>query len=175
MSSRPDTASTTPIRADEDARSKVLALIKDFRVAMMASIASDGTWHARPMAAAAVESDGEVWFFTDLHSPKVEEIGRDPRVLLTFADESGQTYVSLSGDAEVVRDTAKAKELWSEAARVWFPAGAEDPALGLVRVTVETAEYWDSPSSTMVLAYGYVKAITTGRRPDPGDTAKVTF
>jgi general stress protein 26 len=175
MTNRSDIHANDEAGTGDDARAKVFELLKDIRVAMMASKAPDGTWHARPMATAQARPEGELWFFTDLHSPKVDEIGREPRVLLTFADESGQTYVSISGEAEVVRDTAKARELWSEAARVWFPRGAEDPALGLVRVSVDTAEYWDSPSSTMVMAYGYLKAVTTGRRPNPGDTAKVTF
>lgn len=175
MTAQSDTPANDPARSSGDARAKVVDLLKDIRVAMMASKSPDGTWHARPMATAEASPGGELWFFTDLHSPKVDEIGRDPRVLLTFADESGQTYVSMSGEAEVVRDTQKARELWSEAARVWFPRGADDPALGLVRVSVDTAEYWDSPSSTMVMAYGYVKAVTTGRRPNPGDTEKVRF
>ena len=162
-------------RTDHEARDKVVALLRGIHVAMMATRGEDGTFHARPMATAQATFDGELWFFTDIRSPKVDEIARDPRVLLTFADESSQTYLSASGRAEVVRDTAKAKELWSEAARVWFPKGADDPSLGLVRVTMDVAEYWDGPSSTMVMALGYVKAVTTGRRPDPGENGTVRF
>lgn len=162
-------------RTDQEARDTVVELLKGIRVAMLATRGEAGTFHARPMATAQATFDGDLWFFTDIHSPKVDEIDRDPQVLLTFADESSQVYVSVSGRAEVVRDTAKAKELWSEAARVWFPKGPDDPSLGLVRVTVDVAEYWDSPSSAMVMAYGYVKAVTTGRRPDPGENETVRF
>jgi hypothetical protein len=37
------------------------------------------------------------------------------------------------------------------------------------------ATYWDAPSSAFVVAYGYVKAATTGARPNPGETAHVEF
>lgn len=163
------------MRNDQEAREKVIELLKGIPIAMMASKGSDGRMHARPMATSDAKFDGELWFFTDINSPKVEDLRRDPEVLLTYADEDRQHYVSVSGHAEVVRDTAKAKELWSEGVRVWFPKGAEDPSLALVRVTVDSAEYWDSPSSTMVYAYGYLKAVTTGERPHPGENATVRF
>jgi general stress protein 26 len=83
--------------------------------------------------------------------------------------------VSISGHAQVVRDLAKQKELWSEPLRVWFPGGPEAPEVALVKVTVDGAEYWDSPSSTFVHAYGYLKAVTTGKPPAPGENDKVDF
>ncbi len=55
------------------------------------------------------------------------------------------------------------------------PQGADDPALALVRVQVDIAEYWDSPSGTMLMAYGYVKAVTTGKRPDTGEVGTARF
>jgi hypothetical protein len=57
----------------------------------------------------------------------------------------------------------------------WFPQGPDDPEVALLKVSVDQAEYWDSPSSTMVYAYGYVKAKLTGQSPDPGDNAKIAF
>ncbi|MHB2169774.1 pyridoxamine 5'-phosphate oxidase family protein [Alsobacter sp. R-9] len=160
---------------DQGARDKVVELVTGIRVAMMATRGASGTLHARPMATAEAPFDGDLWFFTDVNSPKVEEIARDPQVLLAYSDERRQHYVSISGRAEVVRDTAKARELWSEGVRVRFPKGADDPALALVRVAVDVAEYWDSPSGTMLMAYGYVKAVATGKRPEAGENKTVRF
>ena len=47
--------------------------------------------------------------------------------------------------------------------------------IALIAVDVEGAEYWDSPSSTVLHAYGYVKAIATGTPPSGGENAKVSF
>jgi hypothetical protein len=40
---------------------------------------------------------------------------------------------------------------------------------------METAEYWESPSSAAVHAYGYMKAVMTGKPPSPGDVAHVNM
>jgi general stress protein 26 len=130
----------------------------------------------RPMRAVSTKNfDGTLWFFTDQPSPKAEEVRHDPRVLLAYSDPSKQNYVSLFGEGQVMRDPAKQKELWSEPLRAWFPDGPEDPKAGLLKVTIEGAEYWDAPSSTLVHAYGYVKARLTGEPPHPGANDKVEF
>ena len=158
---------------DEEGRKKVYSLIKDIRFAMMASIAPEGFLHARPMVAQHQEGTSELWFFTDRNSEKIPELRADPRVMLSYAEPSDQTYVSISGTASLVEDRSKIRELWSEPMRTWFPKGVDDPEIVLIRVDAERAQYWDSPSSTLVHAYGYVKAVVTGERPNPGDEAKV--
>lgn len=160
-------------RSEAEARAKVHALIKDIQFAMMGSIAPEGFIHARPMVAQHKEGDKDFWFFTDRHSEKIPEIRADSRVLLSYAEPSSQTYVSVSGTASIIDDRRKIEELWSEPLRTWFPKGSDDPEIILIRVRAERAQYWDSPSSTLVHAYGYVKAALTGERPDPGDEAKV--
>ncbi len=70
-------------------------------------------------------------------------------------------------------DAQKVRALWKEPMRVWFPKGPTDSDIALVRVRMREARYWDAPSSAFVLAYGYVKAVTTGQRPNPGDVGQV--
>ncbi|MFT8243606.1 pyridoxamine 5'-phosphate oxidase family protein [Roseomonas sp. BN140053] len=162
-------------RSDRDAQNKVWEMIKDIEVATLVTLDAEGRFHGRPMRAQQKSFDTTLWFFTNNDAPVVEEIGRDGRVLLSYASPSSQDYVSLFGRAKVVHDVGKQKELWTEGMRVWFPAGAEDPKIALLAVEVEGAEYWDAPSSTVLHAYGYVKAVTTGEPPKPGENAKVSF
>lgn len=163
------------MRSDPAARQKVFELIRDCRIAMMATRGGYGSMHARPMAVNHTEFDGVLWFLTDLDSEKVKDIEADDEVLLAYADTSKQNYVSVTGRGEIVRDRATLEKLWWEGARTWFPKGVQDPNLAAIRVTVQMAEYWDAPSSTMVYAYGYLKAVATGERPDPGESATVRF
>lgn len=161
-------------RSDEDARRKLFELIKDLRVAMMATRGEGGKMHARPMASGrSKDFPDELWFLTSVRTGKIEEIREDSEVLLTYADESSQVYVSVTGKGRVSRDRDVIDELWSEHARTWFPNGKDDPEIAAIAVKVETAEYWDTPSSTMVYLYGYLKAVTTGERPDPGENRTV--
>jgi general stress protein 26 len=158
-----------------EAKTKIWDMINTIKVAMMATHAGGEHMHARPMVAAQTEFDGELWFFTDRRSRKVDELGETGRVLLTYADWDSQTYVSVDGVAEVVDDRAKIAELWTEAMRTWFPQGQDDPNIALLKVRADSAEYWDAPSSTMVHAYNFLKAVTTGRRPAPAETGRVLF
>jgi general stress protein 26 len=126
------------------------------------------------MATQETEFDGDLWFFTDAGSPKVDEVERDERVNVSYAAPDDNRYVSISGTARLVRDRAKIKELWNPVLKAWFPEGLDDPDLALLRVRVEKAEYWDSPSSKMVQLAGFVKAIATGKRADDiGENEKI--
>ena len=73
----------------------------------------------------------------------------------------------------MIKDRAKMEELWSPILKAWFPEGLDDPHLCLLKVTAEQAEYWESPSGTVVQLLGFVKAIATGQEADWGDNEKL--
>jgi general stress protein 26 len=158
---------------DREQKEKLWDLIKDIEFAMLTTIDQDGSLHSRPMATAQAEFDGDLWFFTEASAHKTSEVGAHHEVNLSYADPQRQTYVSVSGTASPVRDKAKAQELWSNFMRAWFPNGPDDPNLALLRVRVDHAEYWDGPSSRMVVAYRLAVAAATGRRPDLGEHEKL--
>jgi general stress protein 26 len=164
-------------RMHEDGETaKLWDLIKDIQFAMMTTVDDDsGVLRSRPMAINQDRFDGQLWFFTYASSHKVLEVRQHQAVNVSFAEPEDQHYVSISGTAELVRDKAKAKELWKEPLRTWFPKGLDDPDLALLKVTVEQAEYWDSPSSTVVHAVGYVKSLVTGEPPKMGENKKLNF
>jgi general stress protein 26 len=166
----------TQTRTDQAARDKVWELIRDIEVATMVTLDTEGHMRGRPMRAVELkEFDGTLWFFTAAGSPKAAEIRQDERVLLAYAEPSDQNYVSVSGTAQIIRDVAQQKAMWSEPLRTWFPGGPEDPNAALLKVEVEGAEYWDAPSSTLLHAFGYVKARITGEPPKAGENDKVSF
>lgn len=157
-------------------RQKVWSLIQDIGVALMVTTGTQGQMRGRPMAAMNKDFDGALWFASREGAPKLGEIADNTHVLLAYSEPKSQNYVSVAGNAALVRDRAKVKELWSEGMRVWFPKGPEDPDIALIRVDVETAEYWDAPSSAWVYAIGYTKARLTGRPPrDVGQNKVVNF
>lgn len=159
----------------EEAIQKLGDLIKDIRIAMLTTATPEGALHGRPMATQEAPFDGDLWFFTNASSPKVGEIEEDQHVQLSYAAPDKNTYVSVSGRASLSRDKAKIEELWTPAMKTWFPDGLDDPDLALLKVRVESAEYWDTHSSAVVHVFGFIKAVTTGKRPDPGDHEKIEF
>ena len=161
-------------QATDDNTSKLWDMMRSIGFAMLTS-EDGGQLRARPMVASQKEFDGTLWFFTRASSHKVDEVRTQQQVGVTYAEPSRQNYVSLSGDATLVRDPADIAAHWSEAMRTWFPKGKDDPDIALLRVDVTQAEFWDAPSSTMVHAYGYVKAVVTGASPQPGGNEKLQF
>jgi general stress protein 26 len=133
-------------------------------VAMLTTLAADGSLHSRPMAALEADEDGALWFFTAAYAPKVGELLADGRVSVTFCDGRHGRWVSVTGRGELVRDRGRAERLWTPAQKAWFPHGADDPELALLRVEVERAEVWDPPGRRMQQIAGFVKATLT-RRP----------
>lgn len=144
---------------------KLYELIKEVKIAMMTSIEPDGTLHSRPMYNHTADEHGDLWFFTRQRAPKVAELKSDSQVNLAYADTSANTYVSVSGTAQIVTDQAKVKELWSEGMRTWFPKGSDDPDIALICIHPAAGEYWDSSSQTVMQLYGYAKARLTGKPP----------
>ena len=156
-----------------DDRRKVWDMIKNIRTALFVTHDEDGGMHARPMAVNQRTFDGDLWFFTGVDSPKIDEIEGNPSVLLAYAEPRGQEYVSVTGTAEVVRDRKKIDELWTDALRVWFPRGPGDRSIALIKVSVSAAEYWDAPSARMVLAYSCTKAVPAGLTVDLRENKRV--
>ncbi|HWH69397.1 MAG TPA: pyridoxamine 5'-phosphate oxidase family protein [Candidatus Sulfotelmatobacter sp.] len=144
---------------------KIHEMLENFKTAMLVTQAQDHTPHARPMAIARVDDDCGLWFFTGHGSGKVQEIEEDQHVLIVCQDERSR-YISLSGNAELVLDSAQARELWKESYKTWFPKGIEDPDLLLIHVRPNAAEYWDNQGVNSIrYVFEAIKGYASGKRP----------
>ncbi len=65
------------------------------------------------------------------------------------------------------------EQLWSPFVKAWFPEGLDDPRLALLKVTADSAEYWNAPSSRVVRLVGLAKALITGEQYDAGENRKI--
>lgn len=139
-------------------------LIANFEVAMLTTIAGDGSLHSRPMIARSQISNGELWFFTHAHTYKAEDIERNPQVNVSFADPDTARYVSISGRALLLHDRQKMQELWEPSYAGWFSQGLDDRDLALLRVSIEAAAYWDARGSVMVQLVPERQRATGGRK-----------
>ncbi|MGX1793759.1 pyridoxamine 5'-phosphate oxidase family protein [Microbacterium sp. NPDC055312] len=154
-----------------DDRKKVAELIKDFRFAMFTTRKSDGKLVARPFTVQEAEFDGDLWFLISNSSSPAAELADDADVNVSMS--SNDAWVSLSGTAWLVDDLAKIKDLWNPVVEAWFPDGPDDPDVGLVRFTAESAEYWDTPGGRIATVFSFVKSKLTGERYDGGESGKV--
>ncbi|MEV1110908.1 pyridoxamine 5'-phosphate oxidase family protein [Micromonospora sp. NPDC049751] len=158
-----------------DARARVTELIRAARICMLTTIALDGRQVSRPMGLQEAEFDGDLWFFAYTDSAKLRQIRVNPEVNVAFSDQRHNSWVSVSGTASESSDTERAKRLWNPLLTTWFPDGLDTPGLTLIKVHASSAEYWDSPSSTVVNLLGFAKAAVTGRPPSPSENREVTY
>ena len=151
------------VQTRQEAVERLAELIHDIRTAMLTTTSESGYPRSRPMATQDEEFSGTLWFFTSANSRKVGEIGRTPNVAVTYSSPGRESYVSLTGTATVVEDSARAHEMWNPAYKAWF-TGPDDPTLRLIRVDVHDAEYWDTPGGKIASMLQLAKAAITGKR-----------
>jgi general stress protein 26 len=115
--------------------------------------------HFRPMAHVDVDETGNLWFFTSISSDKTSQINDNPNVYLTYASESGSTYLSVEGIASVSNiNRDRMKELFTPLLRAWFPRGLDDPSLALMIVHPLEIDYWTKAENKILT---YIKMLSS--------------
>ncbi len=155
----------------QDSIERVWEIIEKVGVCMLTTRFAGGL-RARPLEARPDRAASLIWFVTDLHSRKDDEIEAAQDVGLVFIDAKEKAYLSLTGRADVLRDPAKAAEIWKKTDDAWWD-GPHDPNVRVLRVEPLTAELWDGPASAAVAAYEFAKARVTGQKPNLGENRKV--
>ncbi|MDB6060818.1 MAG: ral stress protein [Verrucomicrobiaceae bacterium] len=140
--------------------------IGQVKTGMFTTTDGSGRLNSRPMTSQEVDVDGVLWFFCSLHSEIAHELSERPQVNISFAEPKDGFYVSLAGQATLVRDRGLYASLWNPLVKAWFPRGLDDPDLVLIRFDIESAEYWDADSSRMVQLIKMAKAAVIGKKPD---------
>lgn len=150
----------TPEKNHDEKLAKIAELIAETQVCMFTTTDATGRLVSRPMAVLDTKFDGDLWFVTNGDARKVEQVRREAHVNVAFT--SRHSWVSIDGDAEIVRDVDKAKALWGPGVDAWFPEGPESDGIVLVQVRAESAEYWDTPGAVTASLISFVKSRVTG-------------
>lgn len=138
---------------------KLLALIEDVKYAMLTTRDPSGALVSRPLTTLDTEFDGRLRFLVAADSDLAREARADPQVNLGYADPRGSAYVSVTGEARVQRDPARAKALWNPWADAFFPGGPDDPNVAVLEVVVRSAQYWHVPGGVLGKITAYVKVL----------------
>lgn len=166
-------------RTDAEAHEHLWQLIGEMRFGMLTTHSADGSLTARPLTTQNTGSQGGggvLEFFVSARAQVVLDIARDPRVSVVYADPGDDCYVSISGQGRVLQNLQRQHALWSTLAQAWFPGGAGDPDLRLLRVDIAAAEYWDVDTNKMVQLLRMAKAAFTGKPPtDMGEHREVSM
>ncbi|MBU3077075.1 pyridoxamine 5'-phosphate oxidase family protein [Sphingomonas quercus] len=131
--------------------------MRDIDFAMLSTRAENDAIAARPMSTNRdVAYDGDSYFFTWAGSHMVADITRDARVGLSFQGKAGifgqrPFFVSVEGDAEIIRDKARFAEHWTKDLDRWFEQGPDTPGIAMIKVHATRIHYWDGEDEGEVL------------------------
>lgn len=157
--------------ATHESPSVIWPKIERAHIGMFTTRDEHGHLVSHPMTNQQIDEDGVLWFFASDQSPLAHNIALNPEVNVSFVRHDESLYVSVSGQAEEIKDTRKIRQMWNPLVAAWFPEGEDDPHLSLIKVVVHGAEYWDTDSSRMLQLFKMAKAMVTGSPPDLGPSA----
>src|SRR5690554_6906107 len=109
-------------------------LVEDIPICMLTNHDAHGALISRPMAPLKMDGDGTLWFFADLCSSVVKKM-RSANV--SFVDTKHGTYVSAAGHCEIDLARERILEMWTDAAKTWFPKGPDSIDLVLLKRSEE--------------------------------------
>ncbi len=156
--------------SNEDAIEQIWKLAKSIDFCMF--VTWDGErQRARPLSARPDRDEGRIYFLSDVHGAKDEQIERFPKVTLTFSDIRAHDYVVITGNATVSNDRAKIGDLWTSADQAWWDS-ADDPSIRLIAFVPDDAELWKGPNR-MVAGAKMLTAAVTGAKVELGENRKV--
>jgi general stress protein 26 len=147
---------------DREAIEKFRDLVKDVSICMFTTIDENHDLSSRPMFTSHVDDEGNVWFFTNEFSEKINEVSKDNLVHLIYSHPVKNIYVDVKGTCSLIIDKKKMEELWDPALKNWFPQELEDSKICLVKVATETAHFWNHSSSKMGLLFQMFRSIAKG-------------
>lgn len=132
----------TTLTKDEK-KQKIAQLLGEHKTAMMVTRNDVGDLVSRPMTVQQHDFDGDVvWFFVSADADVVDEIQTNALVNISYYNDNN--YVSLSGEATIVDDDKKKRELWYTELKRWFNgAGPDSEYVKLIEVELDTGRYWE--------------------------------
>ena len=158
---------------DKDAIDKIKDLVNAADICLFTTDLATVPLVTRPMATQLVGDDGMLWFLSERASAKNAEIAGDNRVQLFYFNKSNAEYLSIFGEAEILYDKQKIKELWTPLAKTWFTEGEEDPAISIIKVKPLEAHYWDTKHNKMVAMLKILAGAVIGKTMDDGVEGKM--
>lgn len=155
---------------------KLKNLVDEIKVCLFCTeLKTDDGSTCRPMTAIHVCDQGNIWFFSEKESEKNKAIAADNTVQLFFSHPAKSSYMVVNGEATILVDSAKIEELWTPMAKIWFKEGKDDPSLTIIKVTPNTAYYWDTHGNSMINFLKVVASVVIGTNLVDGHQGSLTI
>lgn len=142
------------------------------RVVMVSLATADGV-RTRPMSGHVDRDHHRLLFISHRHTGIVGEALRSRSVSIAISQEDRNFYAAITCAAAEVVDRELLRAIWTPLADAWFPHRADDPDATILSLIPQSAELWDGPSSSVLVAFKLATARILGRAPDLGVNATI--
>jgi len=139
----------------------------------MVSLVTEGDIRTRPMSGHLDRDHHRLLFITHRHTGIIGAALRSPSVGVAISHEDRNFYAAISCSASEIPGRETLRQVWTPMASAWFPNGPDDPDATLLALTPTSAEIWDGPSSSVLVAFKLATAKILGRTPDLGVNATI--
>jgi general stress protein 26 len=127
---------------EQEAKTESLKLVDNAAVCLLGSNGEDGFPYIKAVLNLRHEGFKTFWFDTNTSSKRVRQLKKDSRASLYFVDEINFKGLMLLGTAEVLRDLASRRLLWTKDSEFYYPLGIDDPDYTVLRFTATLGNYY---------------------------------
>lgn len=123
---------------------KIKAMIERNPIAMLVADLKLDSPTVCPMTVKGIDANGVLWFLSTRDSDHYRSIESDPKLILTFSNESEEQYLSVSGLGSHITTKTIIDAMWRDQDAKWYDNGREDFNVVALKVDITDAYYWDS-------------------------------
>lgn len=129
------------------------SIVESAQSQTLITVDENGKPQARIMSKLPPEDNWVIWLGTNPRSRKVQQIKKNPNVIVFYYDSKGRSYVSAAGQAKIVNDPNKKKQHWKKGWKKYYP----DPDKDYILIEV-------TPKRLEIVSYKY-KLFWPNERP----------
>lgn len=155
-----------------EAKEKIKKLAESIDFAMLATDLKSQPFHTVPMSTKEVDEAGNIWFLSNKNSTHNQNIERENKAQLIYADNGNFEFLSVYGRASISTDRNRIKELYGSGDDAWFD-GVDDPNITAIKIEPDNVHYWDTKNGKVISLLKMVGGAITGKEPDLGEDGKL--
>jgi general stress protein 26 len=137
-------------------------------------LGSGGHEHMQPMSPNLARDEERIWFFTRRTTDIARAAQSRPQVHLCLIGNDHDYHACIRGTLALSDSPEHVDRFWNPVSGAWFES-KDDPDLTMLVFTPENAAIWASSGSTVRFGWEVLSANITGKEPDVGERANVTF
>lgn len=126
----------------QEAMAEGLQLIERSSICLLGTNGEDGFPNIKAMMNAKHEGISKIWFSTNTHSRRVQQLRKDNRACVYYVDDKDFKGLMLTGTIQILQDLKSRRMLWSDGDERYYPLGVEDPDYSVLCFTAHKGNYY---------------------------------